>query len=366
VDVSVQADRSSEALVYVGTYTGHGSDGIYAWRFNLATGETVSVGLVGTTPNPSFLAIDSTRRFLYAVNEVDTFQGRPTGAVSVFAIEQRSGQLQPLQQVSSLGGGPAYVSLDRSGRYLMVANYMGGNYAVFPIGADGRLGAHTAFVQDVGASVHPERQTGPHAHSIRVTTDNRLAIVADLGLDKLLLYRFDDTAGALRPAHSASVATTAGSGPRHMAFAPSGRFVYVVNELTSTVTVFLYHSGAGTLRVIQTIAALPADFRDFNTAAEIAVDARGRFLYVSNRGHDSIAVFSIDAEHGTLVPVEWVSTAGRTPRHFAIDPTDRWLLAANQNSHEITLFQIDTDTGRLTPTGRSFAIVSPVCVQFAR
>ena len=353
---------AAEYLVYVGTYTGKGSEGIYAYRFDPATGETSSVGLAAATDNPSFLAVDPNGRFLYAVNELDTFRNEPTGAVSVFAIDRESGKLKLLQQVSSLGAGPAHLSLDKSGRYLMVANYNGGNVAVFPIGNDGRLGRHSAFVQDVGSSVNPERQAGPHAHSIQVTNDNRFAIAADLGLDKLLVYRFDANTGSLTPGSPEFVEVDPGAGPRHVAFAPSGKFVYVVNEMASTVTVFAYKPGPGTLHRIQTIPTLPKNFAGKNTAAEIAVDAKGRFLYVSNRGNDSIAVFSIDPDNGTLKSLEWVPSGGKTPRNFVIDPTGKWLFAANQDSNNIKLLRIDQRSGRLTPTNRSLKVVSPVCV----
>ena len=361
--ISAAEARAHEYLVYVGTYTGAGSEGIYAYRFDPATGETSSVGLVAATDNPSFLAVDPNGRFLYAVNELDTFRNKSTGAVSVFAIDRESGQLKLLQQVSSLGGGPAYVSLDKSARYLMVANYNGGNVAVFPIGKDGRLGRHSAFVQDVGSSVNPKRQAGPHAHSIQVTNDNRFAIAADLGLDKLLVYRFNANTGSLTPGTPKFVEVDPGAGPRHVAFAPSGKFVYVVNEMASTVTVFAYKPGPGTLHRIQTIPALPKNFAGKNIAAEIVVDAKGRFLYVSNRGNDSIAVFSINPDNGNLKSLEWVPSGGRTPRNFVIDPTGQWLFAANQDSNNILLFQIDQRSGRLIPTDRSLQVVSPVCVR---
>jgi len=351
-----------EYLVYVGTYTGKGSEGIYAYRFDPATGETSSVGLAAATDNPSYLVVDPKGRFLYAVNELDTFRNEPTGAVSVFAIDRESGDLKLLQQVSSLGGGPAHLSLDKSARYLMVANYSGGNVAVFPIGNDGRLGPHSAFVQHLGSSVNPERQAGPHAHFIQVTNDNRFAIAADLGLDKLLVYRFDAGTGSLTPGSPPFVALDPGAGPRHVAFAPSGKFVYVVNELASTVTAFAYEPGRGTLHGIQTISTLPKDFAGENTTAEIVVDTKGRFLYVSNRGNDSIAVFSIDPDNGNLKALEWVPNGGKTPRNFVIDPTGKWLFAANQDSNDIKLLQIDQGSGRLTPTSRSLKVVSPVCV----
>ena len=352
-----------EYLVYVGTYTGSGSEGIYAYRFDPADGVATSIGLVAATENPSFITADPSGRFVYAVNELDTFDNEPTGAVSVFAIDHRaSGRLKLLQQVSSLGGAPAHVSLDKSAHYLMVANYNGGNWAVFPIAHDGRLARHSAFVQDVGSSVDPERQAGPHAHSIQVTNDNRFVVTADLGLDKLLVYRFDANTGSLTPASPGYVAVEPGAGPRHVAFAPSGTFAYVVNEMASSVTVFAYKQRSGTLHGIQTVSALPMKFSGKNKAAELAVDARGRFLYVSNRGHDSIAVFSIDPDNGKLTPLEWVASGGRTPRAFVIDPTGNWLFAANQDSNNIELFRIDRSSGRLSPASRSLEVVSPVCV----
>jgi 6-phosphogluconolactonase len=353
---------AAEYLVYVGTYTGAGSEGIYAFRFDPDTGATRAAGLAAATDNPSFLAVDPNGRFLYAVNEVDSFGSEPTGAVSVFAIDRESGELGLLQQVSSLGAGPAHLSLDRTARYLLVANYNGGNVAVFPIGEDGRLSPHSAFVQGVGSSVNPARQAGPHAHFIQVSNDNRFAIVADLGLDQLLVHRFDASTGFLTPGSPPSVRMDPGAGPRHAAFAPSGKFVYVVNELASTVTVFAYDPGPGVLRSVQTIPTLPKDFTGTNTAAEVAVDAKGRFLYVSNRGDDSVAVFSIDPGDGGLKSLEWVPSGGRTPRHFAIDPTGRWLFAANQGSDTVNLQRIDPESGRLTPTDRSLTVVSPVSV----
>jgi 6-phosphogluconolactonase len=354
--------RVSEYLAYVGTYTGTGSEGIYAYRFDPAAGVAQPLGLVADTDNPSFLAADPKGRFLYAVNELEAFRNEPTGAVSVFAIDRASGKLRLLQQISSLGGSPAHLSLDATARHLMVANYGGGSVAVFPIGRDGRLGRHSAFVQNVGSSVNPERQAAPHAHFIHTTPDNRLAITADLGLDKLLVHRFDARSGALTPARPGFVAMDPGAGPRHVAFAPSGRFVYAVNELASTVTVFEHEPGSETLRGVQTVSTLPPDFSGSNTGAEIAVDARGRFLYVSNRGHDSIAVFSVDPGDGSLKPLEWVPSGGKAPRHFVIDPTGEWLFAANQGSDTISLLRVDPKSGRLTPADLSLAVVSPVCV----
>jgi len=349
-------------LVYVGTYTGHGSQGIYAFRFDPAGGGSVSLGLAAETENPSFLAVDPKGRFLYAVNETGAFQGQPTGTISVFGIDRGTGRLDLRQQVASLGRDPAHLSLDKTGRYLLVANYSGGNIAVFPIGGDGRLGPRSAFVQHAGSSVNPERQAGPHPHSIQVTPGNRSVLVTDLGLDKLLVYRFDAKKGSLTPDEPGSVRLDPGAGPRHIAFAPSGKFVYAVNEMASTVAVFAYDPGPGTLVRKQTVPTLPEGYPGKNTAAEIAVDAKGRFLYASNRGDDSIVVFGIDAGSGTLTLVERVPSGGRTPRHFVIDPTGAWLFAANQGSDNIQMFKIDPASGRLTATSGALKVVAPVCV----
>lgn len=361
--VAAPAAPAGEYLMYVGSYTGKGSEGIYAYRFDPATGKTKPVGLAAATDNPSFLAADPSGRFLYAVNELDTYAKQPTGALSAFAIDRVSGKLKLLQQVSSLGAGPAHLSLDKSGRYLLVANYTGGNVAVFRVGKDGRLGERTAFVQDAGAGVHPQRQTGPHAHAIQLSKDNRYAITADLGIDKLLVHRFDADRGTLTPASPGFVAMEPGAGPRHLAFAPSGKQLYVVNELANTVAVFSYDPDAGTLRLIQTNPTLPAKFAGKqNTAAEIALDPKGRYLYVSNRGHDSIAVFSVNAGDGKLKSAHWVPSGGRTPRHFAIDPGGKWLIAANQDSNELKFFRIDQRSGRLKPAPGSLKLAAPVCV----
>jgi 6-phosphogluconolactonase len=349
-------------LVYVGTYTGQGSEGIYAYRFDPATGEAVPLGLAAKTDRPSFLAADPKGRFLYAANELETFGGQPSGAVSVFAIDRTTGRLDLLQQVSSLGRDPAHLSLDKTGRHLLVANYTGGSVAVFPIGDDGRLGLRSDFVQHAGSSVNPARQAGPHAHAVQVTIDDRFVLVADLGLDKLLIYRFDAQKGSLTPADPGYVKLNPGAGPRHLALAPSGKYVYVVNELSSTVAAFAYDPGPGALVGKQTVPTLPKSFAGKNTAAEIAVDAKGRYLYASNRGDDSVAVFVIDPEDGDLALLERVPSGGRTPRHFAIDPTGAWLFAANQDSNDIHIFKIDPATGRLAASSRALRIVSPVCV----
>ena len=354
----------SDNLVYVGAYTGPNSKGIYAYRFDPATGGLTSLGLAAETTNPSYLAVDPTRRFLYAVNEIGNYQGGKSGGVSAFSIDRATGKLTFLNEVASRGADPCYVAIDKTGKFLLVANYNGGSVAVFPVLKDGRLGNATAFVQHHGSSVNRERQLEPHAHMISVTPDNRFALVADLGLDQVLVYRFDATNGALAPNDPPFGKVNPGLGARHFAFHPDGKFVYVISEMGSTVTAFSYGARGGTLQEIETVSTIPKDFKGQNNCAEIAVHPSGKFLYASNRGHDSIAVFAIDPRQGTLRLIEHVSTRGKTPRNFAIDPTGSYLFAANQDTNNIVIFRIDPKTGRLTPTGKVVGVGSPVCVTF--
>jgi 6-phosphogluconolactonase len=349
-------------LVYVGTYTDKGSKGVYAFRFDPSSGELGDVSLAATTDNPSFLAVAADNRYLYAVNEINKFNGGETGAVTTFELDRTSGKLRQLQQVSSLGPGPAHLSIDRSGKYLLVANYDGGSIAVFPIQKDGTLGTRTAFVQHSGSSLNKDRQSGPHAHAIQATPDNKFVLVADLGLDEMLVYRFDARTGALSPANPPFLRVAPGSGPRHFAIAPNGKFVYLVNELSSTVAVYSFNGSSGRMTELETISTLPQDFKGENTAAEITTDAAGKFLYASNRGDDSITIFTIDARSGKLSPVDRVRTGGQEPRHFTLDPTGNWLFAANQNSNDIRVFRVDPKSGRLTPTSKMVQVNSPVCL----
>ncbi len=359
-----KAAAKGEYLVYIGTYTVQKSKGVYAYRFDAATGQSTSLGMVAETTNPSFLAVHPSRRFLYTANEIANYQGRNSGAVSAFAIDRATGKLTFLNQVSSRGADPCYVALDKTEKYVLVANYSGGSVAVFPVLEDGRLGEASAFVQHAGSSVNRERQEGPHAHSINLSSDNRFAVAADLGLDQLLVYRFDPTKGSLAPNKPAFAKVNPGAGPRHFAFHPSGRFAYVINEMQSSVSAFSYDAAGGVLRELQTISTLPKDFVGSNDAAEVQVHPAGKFLYGSNRGYDSIAVFAIDSGKGTLTPVAYVPTQGKTPRNFGIDPTGSYLFAANQDSDNIVVFRINPKTGRLTPTGQVLEVPSPVCVKF--
>jgi 6-phosphogluconolactonase len=370
--VSVLAPAEGAArgkyLVYVGTYTDHGSNGIYAYRFDSSTGKLTSLGLAAEASEPSFLVVDSSGQFLYAANETLNYNGQPTGAVSAFAIKPETGKLSLLNQVSSRDEGPAHITLDRTGKYALVSNYTLGSVAVFPVLKNGRLGQASSFVQHKGSSVNPERQKGPHAHAIAVSPDNRFAVVADLGLDQLLVYGFDAAKGTLG-ANPQIVKAAPGAGPRHLVFSANGRWLYVVNELQSTVVAYSYDAATGALHELQTISTLPKGFSGTSAAAEIAIDPSGKFLFASNRlpsnrGDGSVAVFAIDAHTGMLTHVETDSTGGKTPRNFAIDPTGSWLLAANQDSDAIVVFRFDPKTGHLTPTGEVLQVPSPACVTF--
>ena len=359
------AQAASHDFVYVGTYTsGTSSQGIYVFDFNLANGSAAAPTLAGATADPSFLEVHPNGRSLYAVDETDSFNGmHDTGGVSAFAITASTGHLSLLDSQPTRGGGPAYVGLDHSGTHALVANYDGGNVAVFPIAADGSLGASTGFAQDSGHGPTAD-QDGPHAHIMVAAPDDRYALVADLGADKVYSYKLDDAAGTLDPANSPVRKTASGAGPRHLTFGASGKFVYVLNEINSTVATYSYAAKKGTLKALQTVSTLPAGFSGSNTGAEIALHPNGKFLYASNRGQNAIAVFAIDAATGLLTLKETVSTQGKTPRGFAIDPTGAWLIAANQNSNNLVTFAVDAGTGHLTATGTPITVAAPVCVKF--
>ncbi|HET7293878.1 MAG TPA: lactonase family protein [Vicinamibacteria bacterium] len=345
--------------VYVGTYTSGESRGIYRLRLDLATGTLTPEGEPAPAVDPSFLALSADGTRLYAVNETGQSRDDAPGAVSAFAVDAATGALTLLNKVSSGGAAPCHLSLDREGRHVLVANYWGGSVAVFALESDGRLGRQTAFVQHEGENPTP-RDPGPHAHAIHVDPAGRHSLVTDLGLDTLFVYGFDPGRGALAP-EPAPVALGPGAGPRHLAFHPDGRFVYVINELSSTITAFAYAAGAA--RELQTVSTLPAGFGGKNSTAEVAVSPDGRFLYGSNRGHDSLAIFAIDAASGKLTPVGHQPTRGRHPRHFALDPTGAYLIAANRDSDNLAVFRVDRRTGRLEPVGEPLRLPRPVCVR---
>jgi 6-phosphogluconolactonase len=356
----------SDTLVYVGTYTGGKSKGIYLFRLT-EDGDTdgraslESAGLAAEARNPSFLEIDPKRRLLFAVNEAADAGGQPGGAVSSYAIGDH-GQLTLINQQSTRGGGPCHLTLDKTGRFILAANYGGGSVVVLPVAGDGRLGEAADFVQHEGSSVNPQRQKGPHAHFITTDPSNRFALVCDLGLDQVLVYRFDAENGTLTPNDPPAAKLKPGAGPRHLAFHPDGKFVFVINELDSTITAFEFDAYRGSLNELHTVSTLPPDFKGENSTAEIAVHFSGKFLYGSNRGHDSIALYAINERTGALSFLCAESTRGKTPRHFELAPQGRHLIAANQNSDSLMVYGVNA-AGRLEPVD-AVDCPTPVCVKF--
>jgi 6-phosphogluconolactonase len=362
----LNTNRAGEVAVYIGTYTGEKSKGIYHFTLNDETGELKPKGLAVETTSPSFLAFHPNGKYLYAVGEVGNFKGKNAGSVSAFSIDAGTGKLTPLNSQSSGGGGPCYVSVDKGGRALLVANYGGGSVASLPIKSDGSLGEAITFIQHEGTSVNKDRQSEPHAHSINLDKDNNFAFVADLGLDKILVYAFDKNSGALTATQPGFARVKPGGGPRHFAFHPNGKFAYANLEMGSSVTAFSYNSEKGELKEKQSITTLPNDFKGGNSTAEIQVHPGGRFVYCSNRGHDSIAVYKVDEKSGNLTYVENEPTQGRTPRNFGIDPSGKFLIAANQGTDSLVVFRINETTGELDPTGFKVECPSPVCVKFLK
>lgn len=350
--------------VYLGTYTGQGSGGIYTCLFNAETGQLSDLNLAAHSDNPSFLAIDKKGRFLYAVNETGNYLNESTGSVSAFAIQNKTGDLQLLKQISSMGAHPAHLSLSQTGQYLFVANYTGGNIAVYPIDANGQLAKPSAFVQHEGTGANHNRQEAPHAHCIASSKNDKFLIVSDLGIDKLMLYCFDNTSGVVEPHNTAFIQLEPGAGPRHFAFHPKGEVIYVLNELNSTISVFSFDTITAGMHLKQQIATLPEDYTGENTTAEIEVDMAGRFLYASNRGHNSIVYYEIDPVSGELKTIDWIQSGGMAPRHFTIDPTGKWLLTANQDSDNVVVFSINPADGRLKETSHFLKLSMPVCIRF--
>jgi 6-phosphogluconolactonase len=366
---------SNDTLVFVGTYTepirfGTGQilegkgEGIYAYRLDLSSGALeLSVVNTGIT-NPSYLAFDPKRRFLYAVNELKTYEGRPTGTISAFAIENAAGKLAFLNKQLTHGTDPCHVVLDGKGTHAFVANFMSGSVCVLPVRPDGGLEPASDFVQHVGSGIDPSRQKGPHAHSVTLDAANRYAFVPDLGFDKLMIYRFDGKRGLIEPNRVAWIKMKPGAGPRHVAMHPGGKYAYLVNELDSTIAALAYDGRAGTFRYIECVPTLPDGFGGASTCADIQISPSGRFVYASNRGHDSIVVYRVDSRTGRLTHVEHQSTGGKTPRSFGIDPSGTFLLAANQDSDTVVTYRIDARSGCLTSTGHVTQVPTPVCIKF--
>jgi 6-phosphogluconolactonase len=347
---------AQNVTMYVGTYTKGSSKGIYAYKFQ-PSGKLTAVGLVAESSNPSFLAVHPNQRFLYAVNE------GAKGIVSAFAIDA-NGSLKAINQVSSKGADPCHLSIDKTGKWLFVANYSSGSVAAFPIKADGSLGEAAATFQHSGKSVNAERQSGPHAHVAAISPDNRFVWVCDLGLDEILSYRIDPTKGMTPNSPAFAKVQPAGAGPRHVVFRADSKFAYVEDEMGGSVTVFSYDAANGAMSQVQSISTLPDGYTGTKSGAEIALHPSQKFLYTSNRGHDSIATFKVDAAKGTLTFTGTVPTGGKTPRNFMIEPAGNLLYAANQDSDSITVFKIDLQTGGLTPTGDKYDVGAPVSLVF--
>ncbi len=355
-------DNSNKLLVYIGTYTQGPSKGIYLTRLDLGRGTLQPVTLAGEVANPSFLAAAPKGMFLYAVGELSDSAGKSGGALSAFAINPTDGKLTLLNQQSTRSSGTCHLAIDHQGKYVVVANYGGGSVSSLPIEADGRLGEVVCLMQHKGSSVNRRRQEAAHAHGVSLDAANRFVFVPDLGLDRVMVYRFDEDRGILTANDPAYAATAIGAGPRHFAFHPNGRYAYVINELNSTLTALSYDAEHGVLHPLQNISTLPVRFHGTNTCAEVQVHPSGKFVYGSNRGHDSIAIFAVDGQTGKLRFVGHELTRGKEPRNFAIDPSGRYLLAANQNSDNVVVFRIDAGTGKLHATGSTVHVFSPVCV----
>jgi 6-phosphogluconolactonase len=353
--------QAADPLVYVGTYTRNGSRGIYAFRFS-PSGKLEPLGLAAETPSPSFLAEHPNHKFLYAVNEA----GR-TGSVSSFAIDAKTGKLTPLNTVPSGGNSPCHLAVDKSGKWLFVANYGDGVLSEFAIQADGKIGDAVPVEKHTGSSSNKQRQAGPHAHEVVFSPDGKYLLLADLGLDKIFVYKFDPATGKLTPNDPPAGEVEPGSGVRHFAFHPDGRTLYAINEISRTVTAFHWDPATGKLTRFQTVPTEPESFKGTNTStAEIAVNKAGTRVYGSNRGHDSIVIFAVDKDKKTLTPMEHTPTLGKTPRHFTLDPTGKFLLAANQDSSDITIFSVHPNTGQLTPVGKPVKDAPlPVCILFS-
>lgn len=363
---------SKHRWVFIGTYTepilfgtgkilqGKGK-GIYVYRFDVSSGAMKQYSLAEGVPNPSYLAFDSSHRFLYAVNELKKFEGAPTGAVSAFAVDPDSSRLKFLNMKPSHGTDPCHLTIDKTGRYVLVANFMSGSVCVLPIREDGSLGDATDVIQHQGSSADPVRQSGPHAHAVTLDDTGRYAFIPDLGLDKLMIYKFDAKRGKLESNEEPWVELPAGAGPRQLVMHPGGGYAYLINELNSTMTAFRYEKG-GILREIQTLSTLPEEFEGASTCAEVQISPSGKFLYGSNRGHDTIVTYTIDPVDGRLTCLGWKSTQGKTPRNFVVDPAGEFLLVANQDSESVITFRLDP-SGELSAPIHRVEVPTPVCVK---
>lgn len=354
--------NSARMLVFVGSYAEASDSGVYVYSFDSTTGKLALLDQAAGLKNPTFLNLDAARLKLYSIEETETAAGRSGGAVS-FGIDPRQGTITRLNQAATVDSPTCHIQRDAEDRYLVVASYHGGKVGLLSLHEDGTVGKLLDTKQHEGRSVHPERQTQPHPHSAFFSPDEQYVYVPDLGLDRIMTYRIDKVKEAL--VHIGETEIHPGAGPRHLVFHPEGKYAYVINELDSTITSLRYDASTGKLQPMETVPTLPADYQGENTCAEITISRDGRFLYGSNRGHDSIAVYSVDGESGRLTLIEHVSTEGKHPRHFALTPDGDFLIAANRDTNNLTVFRVDRESGKLTFTGNSVPVSKPVCVQMA-
>lgn len=363
--LTASAIAGEQYWVFFGTYTTgkSSSKGIYRARFHSGTGELGKPELAAELGSPSFLAIAPSKQFLYAVGEAGGEGGK---GVSAFKLALPGGELKPLNAVSAVGEGPCHVNTDRTGQMVGIANYGSGSVASYKVAADGSLSEAVSFIQHEGSSVNPKRQAGPHAHSINFSPDNRFAYVCDLGMDQIQIYKVNQETGALTPNEPAFAKTPVGGGPRHLAFHPTAPFVFVNNEMSMAETVFAYDTKSGALTAIETVSTLPAGevVSAGLSTAETVVHPNGKFVYVSNRGHDTIAVFSFDVETGKLTLIQNASAEGEVPRNFNLDPSGKWMIVAHQKSNSVAVLKVDEATGKLSFTGAKQEVGAPVCVRF--
>ena len=358
--------KNTRYIAYVGTYTSSGkSQGIYIFEMNPTSGELNLLGTSEKIENPSYQVIDNKIEFLYTVMETENFNGKLSGAVAAFAIDRETGLLKFINSQPAEGRAPCHININKSRSHIFTANYREGIVSVFPLNSDGSICAASCVIEHKGSGPNKERQEKAHAHYVSLTPDEKYLCAVDLGIDKIMVYEFDSTTGKLHPSKHPEVNIRPGSGPRHMVFHQSGKFAYLINELSSDIVAYEYSSEEGKFNEIQYISTLPSVYKDFNNCAAIHISPDGKYLYGSNRGHDSIAIFSIDENTGKLELIETVSTQGSFPRDFQIDPTGKFLYAANQNSDSIVVFRILPESGIIEPTGEVINVPSPVCIKFA-
>ena len=352
-------------IAYIGTYTSGKGEGIYIFELDAATGKLTQTG-VSKLENPSYLTVDSRCRYLYAVVESDEFEGKNGGAVCAFSINSKTGGLELLNCQPTKGVAPCHICTDSSGKYLFAANYGEGTITAFPIATDGSIEPHSSIIQHQGSGPNPDRQEKPHAHYVTLTPDEKHLCAVDLGIDRIMVYGFDMQNGCLIPDESLYVTLKPGSGPRHMEFHPNGKFAYLINELDSEIVVLGYSPSDSTFHKLQCISALPEGYTGISYGAAVHISPDGNFLYVSNRGHDSIGVFRVEKATGSLELVSHFPTHGKFPRDFALDPTGKFLFVANQNSDTIVQFEINCETGELERVGDIIEVPIPVCVKFVK